>query len=174
MSTNRYGLMVIGLLLLFSTISASQSQTSDRVELFRHPGLLWLSWSAAERENFVYGFIQGHGHGVVEACRGADDLFEKDKPHQLGHDDVPSTFPSARCRARVAEYSNVKIDLSKGPDFSAYTTVITEFYTKHPEYRDTPISLLMESLAGTKGLTADDIYRKWTTSKSGEPQKDKP
>lgn len=79
---------------------------------------------------------------------------------------MPSTFPSALCRARVPEYSNVKIDLSKGPDFSAYTTVITEFYAKHPEYRDTPISLLMESLAGTKGLTADDIYRKWTTQKS--------
>ncbi len=163
MTTKRNGLIVIGSLLLFSIISASQSQTSDRVQLFQHPGLLWLSWSAPERENFVYGFIQGHGHGVVEACRGAGDLFERDKSHRLGHDDVPSTFPSARCRARVAQYSNLKIDLSKGPDFSAYTTVITEFYTKHPEYRDTPLTLLMESLEGAKGLTADDIYRKWTT-----------
>ena len=174
MKINGREFIVFALVLLLSTVLESHSQTSDRVELFRHPGLLWLSWSAAERENFVYGFIQGHGHGVVEACRGADDLFEKDKPHQLGHDDVPRTFPSARCRARVAEYSNVKIDLAKGPDFRAYTTVITEFYTRHPEYRDTPISLLMDSLSGTKRLTADELYRKWTTSNSGEPQKDKP
>ena len=168
MRTQRNGLTVIGLLLLLSAISGSQSQTSDRVELFRHPGLLWLSWSAAERETFVYGYIQGHGHGMNEACLAADDLFEKDKPHQLGHDDVPSTFPSARCRARVAQYPNVRVDLSKGPDFSAYTAVITEFYTKYPEYRDTPFTLLMESLAGTKTLTADDIYRNWT--KSGPPK----
>lgn len=92
MRTKHNELILIGLLLLFSTISASQSQTSDRVELFRHPGLLWLSWSAAERENFVYGFIQGFGHGVVEACRGADDLFEKDKPQQLGTMTCPVPF----------------------------------------------------------------------------------
>jgi hypothetical protein len=161
------GLMVIGLVLLLSIISGSQPPASDRVELFRHPGMLWLSWSAAERENFVYGYIQGHGHGMDEACLAADDLFEKDKLHQLGHDEVPSTFPSARCRARVPQYSNVRIDLSKGPDFSAYTTVITDFYTKYPEYRDTPFTLLMESLAGAKGLTAEDIYRRWTSSKPG-------
>lgn len=68
----------------------------------------------------------------------------------------------------MAQYSNVKIDLSKGPDFSAYTAVITEFYTKYPEYRDTPITLLMESMEGTKTPTADDIYRNWT--KSGPPK----
>lgn len=170
MRTRRNWLMVIGLLVLFSTIAASQSQTSDRVELYRHPGLLWLSWSATERENFVYGYIQGYGHGMNEACLAADDLFEKDKTHQFGQEDVSSTFPSARCRASVAQYSNVKIDLSKGPDFSAYTTVITEFYTKHREYQDTPFTILMESLADTKGLTADDIYRSWTTRKSTLPK----
>ena len=162
--------MVIGLSLFLSAMCGSQSQTSDRVELFRHPGLLWLSWSSGERENFVYGYIQGHGQGVNEACLAADDLFEKDKPHRLGHDEVPSTFPSARCRANVPQYSNVKIDLSKGPDFSAYTRVITEFYTKHPDYRDTPITLLMESLEGAKSLTADDIYKRWTTRNSAPSQ----
>ncbi len=105
-----------------------------------------------------------------EACLAADNLFEKDKPHIFGHDDVPSTFPSDRCRTSVAHYSKVKVDLSKGPDFSAYTAVITEFYTKHPEYRDTPFSLLMESLTGTKSLTADDIYKRWTTRDSAPSQ----
>jgi hypothetical protein len=163
MSIRRSGLILIGLLLLFTVVFNSKPQSSERVELFRHPGLQWLSWSPQERENFVYGYIQGYGRGMNEACLAADNLFEKDKPHVLGHDDVPSTFPSDRCRTSVAHYSNVKVDLSKGPDFSAYTAVITEFYTKHSEYRDTPFSLLMETLAGTKGLTADDIYKRWTT-----------
>jgi hypothetical protein len=170
MSAKRNRLMLIVLLLLFSKICGSQSQTLERVELFRHPGLQWLSWSLRERENFVYGYIQGYGHGMNEACLAADNLFEKDKPHVLGHDDVPSTFPSDRCRTSVAHYSNVKVDLSKGPDFTAYTAVITEFYTKHAEYRDTPFALLMESLTGTKTLTADDIYKRWTTRDSAPSQ----
>ena len=170
MSSKRNGLMVTGLLLLFAAICGSQSQTSERVELFRHPGLQWLSWTSQQRENFVYGYIEGYGHGMNEACLAADNLFEKDKPRVFGHDDVPSTFPSDRCRASVAQYSNVKVDLSKGPDFTAYTTVITEFYTKHPEYRDTPFALLMESLAGTKSLTAEEIYKRWTTRGSAPRQ----
>lgn len=169
MSIKRNELAVVGLLLFVFAGSKSHPQDPERVHLFRHPGKQWLSWTPQERENFVYGYVQGYGHGMNEACLAADDLFEKDKPHLLGHDNVPSTFPSARCRASVAQYSNVKINLSKGPDFSAYTTVITEFYTKHPEYRDTPFTVLMESLAGTKSLTADDIYRKWTTRESAPP-----
>jgi hypothetical protein len=105
-----------------------------------------------------------------EACLAADSLFEKDKPRVIGHDDVKSTFPSDRCRASVAHYLNVRVDMSKGLDFSAYTAVITEFYTKHPEYRDTPFALLMESLAGTESLTADDIYKRWTTRNSAPTQ----
>jgi hypothetical protein len=168
MRTKCSGLMIIGLLLA-STICGCHSKTSDRAELFKHPGQQWLSWSSSERENFVYGYILGYTFGVSEACRAADGLFEKDQPHVFGYDDVPSTFPSARCRASVAQYLDVKIDSSRVPDFSAYTTVITEFYTKHPEYRDSQIALLMEALVGTKGLTADDMYRKWTTWKSPSP-----
>lgn len=168
--TKRNRLIVAGLLLIFFAALNLFSQDSDRVDLFRHPGQQWLSWTASERENFVYGFIEGYGHGMNQACLETDHLFEKGQVHFLGHDDVPSTFPSARCRAGVVQYSNVKADLSKGPDFSAYTTVITDFYTKHPEYRDTPFTLLMESLAGTKSLTADDIYKRWTT-REAQPRK---
>ena len=53
-----------------------------------------------ERENFVYGYVQGYGHGMNESC--------------------------------LVQYSNVKVSLSKGPDFTQYTTAITDFYTKHP------------------------------------------
>jgi hypothetical protein len=166
MNAERNALVTIGLSIAFFVACKSVPQSADRVELFRHPGLQWLSWTPAERESFVDGYIQGYGHGVVEACSAADDLFEKDKQRVFGHDNVPSTFPSARCHKSVAEYSNVKISLSTGPDFSSYTTVITEFYTKHPEYRDTPHTRLMKFLAGEKTLTADDLYLKLTTWKS--------
>jgi len=158
MNLKRNELIVIGLSLLLSTLSTAQSQHLERVELFEHPGLQWLSWTSGERENFVYGYIHGYAHGMGEACLAADKLFEKDKPHVIGHDNVPSSFPSARCLRSVAQYPLIKINPTTGPDFSPYTTVITEFYTKHPEYRDTPFTLLMEYLANPKNLTSDDLY----------------
>jgi hypothetical protein len=169
MSTGWNKLVVIAILLLISSVRESHSQNLERVELFRHPGQQWLSWTSGERENFVYGYIQGYGHGMSEACLAADDLFEKHKPHAIGHDSVASTFPSARCRASVAQYKNVKVDPSKGPDFGLYTTAITEFYTKYSHYRDTPITDLLELLAGRERLTADDLY-----AKLGAPRKPKP
>ncbi len=93
-----------------------------------------------------------------EACLAADELFEKDKQHLMGHDNVPSSFPSARCRRSVAQYPLLKVSPTTGPDFSPYATVITEFYTKHPEHRDTPFILLMEFFPGAKNLTSDDLY----------------
>ena len=170
MSIKRSGLISIGLLLLFSTTCGPQPERPDRVELFRHPGLLWLSWSPGQRENFVLGYLQGYGHGVVEACRAADDLFDKGKPRLIGHDGVPSTFPSARCRASVATYSNFKIDLAKGPHLGAYTTPITEFYTNHPEYRDFEFTLLMEYMSGAKSVTANDLYGRVTGWESAPPK----
>lgn len=170
MSTKRNELVMIGLLLLLFAGSRLHSQKGpERVDLFRHPGLQWLSWTPAERENFVYGYIQGYGHGMNEACLAADDLFEKDKPRVIGHDDAPSTFPSARCRVSVAQYSNVEVNLSSGPDFSPYTTAITEFYKKYPQYRDTPFTRLMEMLTGAKTVTADELYSKLIMWKSEDP-----
>jgi hypothetical protein len=161
-------MIAISLLILVSSCRSS-APPSDRLELYRHPGVQWLSWTPAERENFILGYIAGHSAGVEQACLEADRLFEQDKPHSFGHDDVPSTFPSSRCRASVVEYSRVKVDLSKGSDFSPYTAAITEFYAKHPEYRDAPLTLLMESLASANTITANDIYRKWTTHESAQP-----
>jgi hypothetical protein len=154
----RTRLVVTGLLLLLYTGCKSHSPGVDRVELFRHPGLQWLSWTSTEREDFVYGYIHGYAHGTGEACLVTDELFEKDKPHMMGHDNVPSTFPSSRCRESVAQYPKIRVSLSTGPDFTPYTNVITEFYTKHPEYRDTPFTQLMEFMTGAKALSADDLY----------------
>jgi hypothetical protein len=158
MNLRRKLLIVIGLSLLLCAVFAAQAKHLERAELFQHPGVQWLSWTPGERENFVYGYIHGYAQGMGEACLAADKLFEKDKPHVIGHDDVPSSFPSARCLRSVQQYPLIKSSPTTGPDFTPYTTVITEFYTKHPEYRDTPFTLLMEYLANPKNVTSDDLY----------------
>ena len=48
---------------------------------------------------------------------------------------------------------------TSGPDFSAYADVITEFYTKHPEYQGIPFVDLMKSLSDRTYKTADQLYQ---------------
>jgi hypothetical protein len=144
------GFLVVGVVLLGFGTSRLRPRRLERPELHRHPGLQWLSWTATERESFVHGYLGGYGVGASDACRAADDLFELDKPHLIGHDDVRSTFPSARCLESV--FKNVKFSSSTGSDVSAYTTPITEFYAKHPEQSDTSVLMLLETLKGGEKL----------------------
>jgi len=152
-------LIVVGLLLL--ALVGCKSHSLD----YKNPGLQWLSWSSIDRSNFVYGYIEGYGEGMNRACLSANDLFDKDKPRVPGHDDVPSTFPSARSRASVDQFSSLKVDVSKGPDYSPYTDVITAFYTQHPEYRNVPFVYLMQFLTDKEHKSADDLY---SMAKSGK------
>lgn len=116
-----------------------------------HAGQQWLAWTPAERNIFVQGFIEGYWKGSQTACRLADDLFEVGKPHRLGQS------PSGRCEVRLEQFTKIK-DTSSGPDFSAYTTVITEFYEKHPEYQNVPTGYLLFSLTDHNYTTADQLY----------------
>lgn len=159
MNIKRKNVIIIGLLLV-STVSVLPAQDLGPMEAFQHPGVQWLSWTSREREGFVYGYIHGYAHGMSTACLTADGLLERDKSHTMGHDDVSSTYPSARCRRSVAQFPLIKSSSTTGPDFTPYTSAITEFYTKHPEYRDTSFVRLMEFFAGSKPLTADDLYSK--------------
>jgi hypothetical protein len=170
MNVIRRNRFTVILLLMLLSVPRSTPQSKDRSKLFRYPGALWLSWTASEQANFVYGYIQGYGNGMNVACSAADDLFETDKAHAIGHDNVASTFPSARCLKRVAQYSKIDSSLSQGPDLGPYTTLITKFYIKYPEHRDTPFTLLMEYLTMPKGMTVDDLYRKLTGKSSAPPQ----
>jgi hypothetical protein len=122
----------------------------EQVDIYRHPGVQWLSLTPTERDLIVSGYIQGYGDGKNQACWAADKLFENDKPQ--------SGFPSVRCRESVEQYSHIEFSESGVPDFSPYTNAITEFYTKHPEYRDIPYVYLMQFLTGAKHKTADDLY----------------
>ena len=58
--------------------------------------------------------------------------------------------PSGPCLARLESYS-------KHSD--AYTTVLTDFYTSHPEYRGIPSAYLLEFLSDRRFKTADQIYQ---------------
>jgi hypothetical protein len=111
----------------------------------------WLSWSLADRNAYIGGYIDGYTKGSHEACLATNDIFEVHKPHHLGED------PAARCESHLETYSKYQTKDSRA-DLSVYVTVITEFYTKHPEYRNIPFFYLMRFLSDSQRKTADQIY----------------
>jgi hypothetical protein len=120
----------------------------------------WLSWNPGQRATYVDGFITGYLQGSHSACEVAQELFGKPgKMYRLGDEHHPSEMPSARCLARMEEYSKARYTESSGMDGSAYTDVITEFYTKHPEYYGITFVDLMKSLSDRNYKTADQLYQ---------------
>jgi hypothetical protein len=115
-------------------------------------GKEWLGWTPSDRNSYIRGFIEGYWRGTKTTCLLADELFEVGKSQQLGRG------PSARCQARLEGYTKIKTPES-APDFSAYTTVITEFYTKYPEHQDIPVVYIMRFLTDQNFKTADQIFQ---------------
>ena len=125
-----------------------------------HPysGQEWLSWSASEREIYVRGYIDGNGLGTHQACLETEELFETNEEHHLGDATHPSDFPSARCLAKRPVYSKARSTPDGLTGLSAYTDVITEFYTKRPEYRGVQFDFLMMQLNDKDFKTADQLF----------------
>jgi hypothetical protein len=115
-------------------------------------GGVWLSWNREQQNTYVAGFIVGYSQGFYLACDSADALFEVGQPHPLGKQ------PSARCLDQIQKYSNLRFTGAATPDYSAYSAVITEFYTKHPKYRDRPFEFLIEQLSDSKHKSVDELY----------------
>jgi hypothetical protein len=115
-------------------------------------GKEWLAWSSAERNVYVRGFIEGYWRGTHSTCELADDLFEVGKPHRLYQG------PSGRCEARLDNYTKIGTPDTM-PDFTAYTTVMTEFYGKYPEYQNIPQAYLMRFLTDRNYKTADQLHK---------------
>jgi hypothetical protein len=134
----------VALLLLTSAAVAAPAEIGGGKE--------WLAWSPAERNVYIRGFIEGYWRGTHSTCELADDLFEVGKPHRLYQG------PSGRCEARLDNYTKIETPASK-PDFTAYTTVMTEFYTKYPEYQNIPQVYLMSFLTDRNYKTADQLYQ---------------
>jgi len=149
---------MVGLILAFFSTCKRQLSDSERVELLRHPGQEWLSWTVQEREIYIRGLIDGYDGGVSSACRATDGILEGDLQQVNGHDKTAGSSSSQRCFAAVAQYSRVKVNLSTGLDLSAYTSVITEFYTRHPESRNVLVTTLMMYLRSPNVVTSDDLY----------------
>jgi len=82
----------------------------------------------------------------------ADDLFGVGKHHRVGEG------PTARCQNRLQQYTKIKT-LDSGVDFGAYTSVITDFYTKHPEYQNIPEAYLLSLLSDREYKSADQLYQ---------------
>jgi hypothetical protein len=57
------------------------------------------------------------------------------------------------------DYSKMRLKEASEVDVSAYTLVVTEFYTKHPEYRGIPITYLMEFLSDSKYKSAEQLFQ---------------
>ena len=107
-------------------------------------GREWLSWNAEQRISFVDGFTTGYIMGTHKACAVTGDLMEVGKPQQVGQN------PSERCLARLATYS-------KNP--GSYTSVLTEFYTVHSQYRNIPVLYLLRFLSDQDFKGADELYQ---------------
>jgi hypothetical protein len=138
-------LLSVVLLLLFVGVAAQGSPE----QLGR--GGEWLSWSPSARSAYANGFLDGYLRGSHAACEEADKLFEVGTPHRLGDS------PSGRCEAKLEVYSKYRYENSE-PDFSAYTRLITDFYTKHPEYQGIPFAYLLSFLSDSKNKTSDQLY----------------
>ena len=163
--------VIVALTLVFASGCKRQLSDSERVELLRHPGQEWLSWTIREREIYIRGLVDGYGGGVSSACRVTDGLLENGQPRMDGHDKTACSSPSQRCFAAVSQYQRVKVSLSTGLDVSAYTSVITKFYTRHPESRNVLVTTLMMYLRSPDVVTADDLYSSITGANSQSPSR---
>ena len=126
-------------------LGANDARRPDQLD-----GDEWIAWTQGERNAYVIGSIEGYWRASHDACRLADDLFEVGKRHRLGQE------PSGRCQNHLENYSKMRM-INSSVDVCAYTSVITEFYGKHPEFRNIPKGYLMSFLTDQKYKTADQL-----------------
>jgi hypothetical protein len=150
-STRYLAGIAVALLLVSCKPEKARSQLVER-------GAEWISLTQSERYRYVLGFLDGYLTARHTACVAADTLFEVGQPHRMGDEQHPTEYPSGRCLASVDEYSRFKYTGSPA-DLSGYVNPITEFYVKHPEYRDIPFPFLMEFLSDKKCSTADELFQ---------------
>jgi hypothetical protein len=131
--------LVAGTLSLLVIIGALAQTPS----LARGRGQEWLSWSSDERTVFVGAYLQGYLMGKTYACIAAGELFGEHKPIR----DLDQ-MPDRRCFRRAKGYSRKADD---------YASVISSFYSKHPEYRDIPVDYFMLLFTSDQYRTVEDI-----------------
>jgi hypothetical protein len=147
-------LLIFSMFLVLSIVDIAAQVRADQISR----GEQWLSWSAKEKIAYVSGFLDGYLIGTYHLCDGADKLFQVRDPHSVPAKTVPGAEASAVCFATRNDYSK---EYSTGVvDFSPYVDIVTEFYTKHPDYDAVPFPELMLSLGDGKCNSADQLYQK--------------
>jgi len=130
----------------FSTLAAEQLKPE---QIGR--GGEWLSWTPLQRSAYAYGFVDGYFIGFFRACRFANKT-DYSKPHRIGEKD-----DFERCLDHRGEFSKKSLNEVGQLDVSAYTDVVTAFYTDHPSCNGFPFSFLLQSLS-SKLVTSDQLY----------------
>lgn len=123
------------------------------------PGAEWLSWSTNEKQAYVSGFIDGYESGTTQICASADQYFSVKTARASASEPLPEGSPSAVCFQNRGDYSR-QYSTSAWLDFSAYVNAVTEFYSKHPEYRSIPFARLMLALRDGRSSSDAQLYRK--------------
>lgn len=128
------------LLLTVATLAVPVARVT-RAQRDIREGDIWLKWSQAAREAFVYGFSAGYGDGYENSCRLMDELWTGPKGVDADNDPLRKCFAKETSLQQSADY---------------YADAVTDFYTRYPRDRDIGIDEVLEQLA--KGLTVEQVY----------------
>jgi hypothetical protein len=154
-----YALFLATLILCMScNHSPKQPTLSKPVRAFG--GEEWLSWTVAERNQYVYGYLVGYEFSFSEACRAAEDhdlLREHMSPSRGEENSI--NVAATRCLSYRKNYSKERYTIDKGANVSPYSEIITEMYEKHPDSRSAMYELLMELLSDGQATTAEELYK---------------
>jgi hypothetical protein len=156
-----FRLTVLFLLVIFcASCSRTSKQVATANPIHAFGGEEWLSWTPAQRDRYVYGYIVGYQSGFFKACEFADEhsLFDDHIPPGPGEEGVINV-PGHRCRTALKSYSRVTYTQDKGVSVNPYPEIITEMYEKHPDSRSAMYQLLMEQLSEGQVATAEDLYK---------------
>ncbi len=147
-------LLVVSVFTLLLSVDIAAQVRPDQVG----QGGQWLSWSQERKITYLTGFLDGYLSGTYHLCDTADKLFKVKDPSRVSSQAMPGAEASVLCLASRNNYS--KQYSSAGMDLSPYADIITEFYTKHPDYAAVPFPELMLFLGDGKCDTADQLYQR--------------
>jgi hypothetical protein len=126
----------IGVAVVIGTLAQSSAPPSGR-------GETWSSWTHTERQLFVAAYLDGYLRGKTDACVGASELFELDKPAS----DLADTADQ-KCFRHAKSYSRTA---------NEYVSTIDSFYAKDGKYEDVPIEYLMLLFTDPRYQTSADV-----------------
>lgn len=163
----KFGIWSISVILSIALLGCKTvaGQREQQTISVGHAGQEWLAWPGRARVLFVAAYIDGYQEGIHNACESADRLLDlkTNKPYDHAKDEI--VLPSGVCQKGAAHYSRFKPNATGDPDVTAYTEVLTRFYTEHAEFEDIPYEYLMQYLTDEQNKTVDDLYH---MAKAGE------